>query len=181
MTRPRRIVLLGFMAAGKTTVGRLLAARLGWSFVDLDEEIERTEGRTVPAIFRDEGEDVFRALEAEIGRAALTRDRVVIAPGGGWVAGPGGLADLPGGTLSVWLRISAEEALQRASAAGEPAAARPLLAGEDPLARARLLLAAREPMYRRAALWVETGGRAPADVVDEILGGVEAEDGPGGR
>lgn len=181
MSRLRRLVLVGFMAAGKTTVGRLLAERLGWSFLDLDEVIEQAEGRSVPAIFRDEGEAVFRALEADAARAALARDAVVIAPGGGWVSGAGGLDRLPEGTLAVWLRISVEEALERSARGGEPGARRPLLAGDDPLLRARLLLAAREPLYRQAQVWVDTTRRTPLQVVDEIVERVEAEDGPRGR
>lgn len=78
-----RVVLTGFMGSGKSTVGPLLAERLGWKFVDLDHEIERRDGRTVPQIFAEEGEAHFRRLEAAALASLLGRRRVVIALGGG--------------------------------------------------------------------------------------------------
>jgi shikimate kinase len=159
-----RVFLIGFMAAGKTTVGRLLADRLGWRFVDVDEEIVRRSGETVPEIFRLHGEAVFRALEARLTAELRSLDRAVIAPGGGWVTTPSALDDLPDGTVVVWLRVSAEEAIRRVG----PAADRPLLAGADPLARARSLIAERESLYRRADLTIDVDGRSPAAIAAEI-------------
>jgi shikimate kinase len=159
------VVLLGFMGAGKTVVGALLAERLGWTHVDLDREIERREGRRIAEIFAADGEARFRQLEAEatarVGRSA----GIVLSPGGGWITRPELLGLLGAGTLSVWLKVGAEEAVRRAAAApGE----RPLLAGADPLAAARRLLAEREPLYARADLVVETEGRSPVEVAEEI-------------
>lgn len=160
-----RVVLLGFMASGKTAVGAALAARLGWAHVDLDREIERREGRRVAEIFASDGEARFRRLEAEATAGIGGRAGIVLSPGGGWITRPELLESLGPGTLSVWLRVSAEEAVRRAGAApGE----RPLLAGPDPLAAARRLLADREALYARAALHVETEGRAPDEVAAEI-------------
>jgi shikimate kinase len=89
----------------------------------------------------------------------------VLSPGGGWITRPELLGLLGAGTLSVWLKVGAEEAVRRAAAApGE----RPLLAGADPLAAARRLLAEREPLYARADLVVETEGRSPVEVAEEI-------------
>lgn len=79
----RRIVLTGFMGSGKTTVGRLLAARLNWEFRDLDREVERLAGKSVPALFAEHGEGRFRELEAELLGSLLSRDRLVLALGGG--------------------------------------------------------------------------------------------------
>src|SRR5690606_38832104 len=96
-----RVVLVGFMASGKTTVGRLLAERLGWRHLDLDAEIEREEGRSVAEIFRAEGEAYFRRREAVTGERLLAEPRTVLTPGGGWAADPARLDRLPEGTLTV--------------------------------------------------------------------------------
>jgi shikimate kinase len=167
----RRIVLVGFMCSGKSTVGPALAARLGWEHLDLDREVERRDGRPVPRIFAEEGEPRFRALEAEATAALAGRERVVLSPGGGWITNPALLEALGAGTLSVWLRVSPGEVLARSvSSPGE----RPLLRGPDPLETVRALLAAREPFYRRADLAVETDGRAPEQVAGQILREAEA-------
>lgn len=155
----RRVLLVGFMGSGKTTVGRILAERLGWSFVDFDERIEARLRRSVERIFREMGEAEFRRVEAEVGRDLVGRDRVVLASGGGWPARPGRLEGLPPGTLTVWLRVSPEEALRRVRRAEE---VRPLLERPDALAEAGRLLSEREPYYRRAALALDTEG-APAE------------------
>lgn len=168
MSAARRVVLLGFMAAGKTTVGRELAVLLGWRFLDVDQEIERRRGRSIPDIFREMGEAAFRAIEAEVASELVVDSEIVLAPGGGWVSGPMDLEALPPETLTVWLRISPEEILRRVSAAGDPGETRPLLRSADPLERVRTLLNAREPIYRKAALWVETEARSPHEIADEI-------------
>ncbi len=160
-----RVILIGFMAAGKTTVGRLLAERLGWRFVDFDEEIVRRSGETVPEIFRQHGESVFRALEARLTAELRSQERAVLAPGGGWVTTPAALEGLPAGTALVWLRVSAEEALRRIGGGAD----RPLLAGADPLTRARALMDERESLYRRADVVIDVDGRTPAAIADAIV------------
>ncbi len=170
-SRVLRVLLIGFMASGKTTVGRQLAERLGWHFVDVDEEIVRRSGQTVPDIFREHGEAVFRALEARLAAEVRSAEHAVIAPGGGWVTTPGALDDLPDGTFVVWLRVSAEEAVRRAGGG----TGRPLLAGADPLDRARTLLAERESLYRRADLVLDVDDRTPADIVDAIAARISGE------
>jgi shikimate kinase len=170
-----RVVLLGFMAAGKTAVGAELARRLGWEHVDLDREIERREGRSVARIFAEDGEARFRQLEARATGDLAARSGVILSPGGGWITGAGNLEALGAATLSVWLQVSAEEAVRRAS--GAPGV-RPLLAGPDPLAAARALLEARAPLYARAALHVDTGGRTPSAVAEIIATEIRARGGP---
>lgn len=165
-TPVRTIVLVGFMAAGKTTVGRLLAEQLGWRFRDLDEEIERFTGLTVPEYFRTRGEPAFRELERRLVGALLAEPDTVVAPGGGWAAAPGALDSLPPAARSIWLRVSAEEAVRRARAAG---GVRPLLDVADPLAMARQLIRDREPFYARADWRVDVDGRTPGEVAAEIL------------
>jgi shikimate kinase len=162
----RRVVLVGFMASGKSTVGAALARRLGWRHLDLDAEIERAEGRTVAEIFAARGEPGFRRLEAELTPRLLSPERSVVSVGGGWVSGPAWRA-LPDGTLAVWLRVSAEEVLRRAGPA-EQRRARPLLAVADPEAEVRRLLREREPLYRLAAVSIATDGRDPVGIAAEI-------------
>jgi shikimate kinase len=162
----RTIVLVGFMAAGKTTVGRILASQLGWSFRDLDDEIERHTGSTVREFFRTRGEPAFRELERRLVAGLLDQSETVVAPGGGWAASPGALASLPAAARAVWLKVSAREAVRRAT---RIAGSRPLLDVADPLATAERLLAEREPCYALAQWHVEVDTRTPDEIVTEIL------------
>jgi len=166
-----RVVLVGFMGSGKTTVGRLLAQRLGWSFVDLDHEVVAATGRSVEELFRERGEAAFRELEARAGASALAQEHTVLAPGGGWSLVPGWLEQLPPGSLSVWLRVSPETAVRRATGHGR---VRPLLVGTDPLARARTLLAEREAIYTSAQLHFDAERSRPAALAHRIAEHVEA-------
>jgi shikimate kinase len=169
------------MAAGKTTVGRALAHRMGREFVDLDELILERTGRNAGAIIRADGEAAFRRLEADITGGLAGRSGLVLAPGGGWGANPELARMLGPDTVRIWLRLSAAEAVRRAIASGED---RPLLdpaegPGEDPgqdpggeadlVRRAERLLQQREPAYAEAELVVDVGGREPAEVADEIV------------
>ncbi len=145
---PSRVALTGFMACGKSSVGRLLAPMLGYPFVDLDERVVREAGMTVPAIFAAEGEAGFRARERAC-LAACARDTgIVLSCGGGIVIAPENRSILRESFHVVWIRVSAEEAVRRASFS---AGTRPLLDHADPLGRARELLAAREELYRACA------------------------------
>ena len=161
-----RVVLLGFMASGKTTVGRLLAERLGWRHLDLDEEIEREEGRSVARIFREEGEGYFRRREAERTARLLEEPRTVLTPRGGWVTNAALLDRLPADTLTVWLQVSPEEVLRRLGTGAEER--RPLLAGGDLEGTVRRLLAERDALYRRARHLIRTDGRDPVGIAQEI-------------
>jgi len=181
---PRRVVLVGFMAAGKTSVGEALARRLGWGFVDVDRAVEARSGASIAELFAGAGEAAFRELEAEAARAAIGGDEVVVATGGGWPSSErSGWPSLPAGTLSVWLRVGPEEAVRRAGAEG--IGRRPRLSAADPLAAAESLLAEREPSYRLAALHVQTGGRDPESIAADLARAVRgaragATDHPGG-
>ena len=165
-----RVVLVGFMGSGKSTVGRLLARRLGWVFVDLDEAVEAAAGIKVAELFRTRGEAAFRQLEAEAGAVAAARAQVVIAPGGGWSLVPGRLDGLPEGSLTVWLRVRPATAVRRATGTRQ---VRPLLAGPDPAARARELLKEREPAYSRARLQLDADRASPTSLVDAIVAYME--------
>ncbi|MCI0432403.1 MAG: shikimate kinase [Gemmatimonadetes bacterium] len=162
------------MGAGKSTIGRRLAEVLGWRFVDLDQEIERRTGRSVPEIFQSVGETGFRSVEGEAAREALESTEVVIAPGGGWAAQPRALEGLPADSRTVWLRVSAREAVRRV--VGDPVI-RPLLEEPDPVAAAERLIHDREPAYRKSDIIVDVDGRDPTDIVDEIRERVKSSNG----
>ncbi|MGD2152591.1 MAG: shikimate kinase [Gemmatimonadales bacterium] len=161
-----RIVLIGFMCAGKSTVGRLLTDRLGWELVDFDETIERLQGQTVADIFRDHGESHFRRLEAELTGQMEARRSVVLVPGGGWVTQHGLVERLRPASLFVWLRVRPDTVYDRYSRLAPED--RPLLAVDDPRGAIQRLLAAREPFYRQADVTIDTDDR-PAD---EVAGGI---------
>jgi shikimate kinase len=161
---PRSVVLIGFMGAGKTAVGRALAGRLGFEFVDTDDLIVQADGRSIEEIFAAEGESSARALEREAVVRAAARSGRVIACGGGTILSVRNYGVLKGAGPIVYLRTSPEVLLDRVGG-GQ---GRPLLAG-DPAQVVPRLLAERAPAYETAAdLVVDTDGRAPADIAAEI-------------
>ena len=165
----RRILLVGFMGSGKTLVGQALARRLGWEFRDFDQEVRFRVGLPIPEIFRQHGEAGFRQMEAEVGAELLQGEGVVLASGGGWAAEEGRLDCLPPGTLTVWLKVTPEEAIRRVREVGPT---RPLLAVPDPLARARELLGEREVWYEKADLVLDSLKGDPQEMarrIEEIL------------
>ncbi len=161
----RRVLLVGFMGSGKTRVGQALALRLGWSFRDFDQEIRTRVGLPIPQIFLQHGEGLFREMEESVGEELLREERVVLASGGGWPVGLGRMENLPPGTFTLWLKVSPEEAVRRVLQEGPT---RPLLAVPDPLARARELLAEREPWYGRSGAALDTEGIGPEELARRI-------------
>ncbi len=161
-----RVLLVGFMGAGKSTVGCLLAGTLGWDFVDLDEMVEEAAGSTVAEVIGAQGLERFRELEAEAGRRVLRRSSVVVAVGGGWAAEPGHMDMLDGRSLAVWLKVSPETAVARLRTTLH---SRPLLDVAEPIEAARGLLRARAAHYGRCGITIDTERRSPEQVVREIL------------
>jgi shikimate kinase len=174
LTPGRNLVLVGMTGAGKTTVGRLVAARLERPFVDTDAVVEAQEGRTVAELFDREGERRFRELEAAAVRRVSALRGQVIAVGGGAVEDPQSVTALRGTGDVAWLDAPVG-ALAMHLGAGAEAGRRPLLAAAsgDPLALERLLdelRRRREPAYRAAAdVVIATGGRPAEVVADEVL------------
>jgi shikimate kinase len=162
-----QLVLVGLPGAGKSAVGRALAGRLGWRFVDLDTEIAARAGHSVSEIFATRGEQAFRALEREVTLEYRDSDMTVLSPGGGWMAQEGLPALLRPTARIIHLIVSPAEAVARMAAGrGE----RPLLADSpDPVAALDALANVRRPAYDRAHLAVDTSGRTIAEVVDAVL------------
>jgi len=150
-------VLVGLMGAGKTSVGKLLARRLGKNFYDCDHEIERTTGVKVGTIFEIEGETGFRARESRILEELLNRDNILLATGGGAVLSRTNRELLSTKGVVVYLRASAKLLLRRTRHDRN----RPLLQVPDPHAKLEALLAERDPLYREVAdIIVDTGSQS---------------------
>ena len=161
----RHVVLIGLPGAGKTTVGRMVAERLQAGFVDIDTILIRKEGKPIALIFAEKGEPAFREMERREVDAALANQPAVIAPGGGWAAQPGALdAAKPRGYL-IYLKARAEVAAGRA----EPSGTRPVLMGDDPVARMRALLEERDPFYAKADATVQTEAKSAENVAAEVV------------
>lgn len=160
----RRIVLLGYMCSGKSTVGASLARRLGWQFLDFDVEIERREGRTVQAVIDEAGEEYFRSLEAALTREVADARSLVLAPGGGWITQPELLEAIRPGTLSLWLWVSPRETARRLM---EDPIDRPFKDLSDPTGPIAEMLADREPLYRRADIMIPADGRTVEEIAFE--------------
>lgn len=163
-----RIILVGLMGSGKTTVGRKLADHLGWRAVDLDQEIEAQAGMSVAQIFERQGESTFRRLEQQLTEQLLSEREVVFTPGGGWVTHQAARG-IPDHSAVFWLVVSPERVLERI----KDARTRPLLAG-DPLQRARQLAQQRNDLYARIGVPIETDERTADEVADEILAWLNA-------
>ncbi len=159
-----KLFLVGFMGTGKTTLGRMLAARLGWEFLDLDVAIEAEAGDTIGRIFAEKGEPWFRALETRIlARLAGAPGRAVIACGGGTFCAPGTQSLMRLCGVSVWLDQPFEQIWERRDALSQ---GRPLLRGESEL---RALYDARLGFYRSADLRLPVGeGRLP-EALEELM------------
>jgi shikimate kinase len=159
---PDKIYLVGFMAAGKTTVARALAGRLGWRAEDVDELIEARERRTVADIFARAGEAYFRSVERDILRLLLPLRHAVVATGGGTFVEPDNRAAINRDGLSVWLDVPFEVVLSRVPADGR----RPLAADR---AQMEKLFAVRRAAYGLAHMHVDVGSASPDEIAERIL------------
>ncbi len=160
-----RIILVGLMGSGKTRVGQALAKVLSWAFRDFDQEICAQVGLPIPEIFRQHGEGFFRDMEKRIASELLQEQGVVLASGGGWPVAVGRMEGLGPSTFSVWLQVTAEEAVRRVREEGPT---RPMLAVADPVSRARELLKEREPFYGRALIAIDSAEGGPEALARRI-------------
>ncbi|MEM4390102.1 MAG: shikimate kinase [Candidatus Micrarchaeia archaeon] len=163
------ITLVGFMGTGKSSVGRLLAKRLGMRFVDTDAIIEKETGASISEIFAKHGEQKFRDIERDVVRRVALEDNLVISAGGGVVLRKENIDDLKRNGPVICLTATPEEIWARVKKSSH----RPLLMVSDPLARIRELLAAREPAYALADAQVETTGISIAEVAEKVMAAVE--------
>jgi len=163
----RRIILTGFMGAGKSTIGALLAERLGWRFTDTDAVIEARTGQTISQIFAEKGEEAFRILETDAICDCGREDCLVLALGGGAVESGGTRNALSQLDEACIVFLDAPLDVMVARCVAQPhAAERPVLADRERLATR---LAARLPHYRMAHLTVSTANLAPENVAESIL------------
>jgi shikimate kinase len=183
--------LIGYRGSGKTTVAQAVALRLAWDWVDADVEIELRAGKSIAAIFADHGEEHFRDLESAVLKELMSRDRTVLAFGGGIVLRDANrqlliAASHEGRGKTAWLKASPEALWERIVADTTTAVRRPNLTAGGGLEEVKVLLAQREPHYRKCADWiVETDAKSLAKVADEIVGWLQdsigAAAGPGGH
>ncbi len=161
------IALIGFMGTGKTAVGKILAEKLGKEFIELDTLIEKKAGKSIPAIFRDEGEIRFRELEIEATRDVAGNKNTIIACGGGIVLNKINIDRLGKECVIVGLTASPAVILKRTSAEKD---GRPLLAVADRARQIVELLKFRRPFYQRAAdITINTSRLGPESVALRII------------
>ena len=168
MHSDRRIVnlaLIGFMGAGKTSVGRLVADQLRFDYLDTDELIQTRTGRSITEIFEIDGEPAFRALEEKIIVELAGRKKTVIATGGGAPLNPKNLASLKSHALVVSLWSSPEKIWERVRHQSH----RPLLHDKNPQAKICELLALREPFYKQADVLLNTDLRSLREVAQQVV------------
>ncbi len=164
-TTRTNIILTGFMATGKTTIGKLLAEQLGYEFVDTDDFIEGRCGRTVAEIFQEKGETAFRAMETEVARELGKRGGLVIATGGGLVLNPLNVTTLERQGRIFCLVATPGDILERASCDTK---VRPLIQGTNPEERITELMQDRKEAYSHFTQ-VETTGKTPDEVAAMLL------------
>ena len=170
-----RVILIGFSGTGKSTVGQLLAERLGWAGLDMDAEIEQTAGMAIPEMFDTQGESAFRSLERTVLLEALDRKNVVVATGGGAVCTDDIWTRLQADPMTLVVRLDAspEEILRRlelhrAQVTDGRTTRRPMLDADDPLGRIVELLLEREQYYARASVTLPVNGQSPQRITDDL-------------
>lgn len=163
--REKPLVLIGLMGAGKSTIGRRLAKKLGWKFIDSDDEIVEAAGCSIADIFAIHGEGIFRDLEARVIKRLMQRSHCVIATGGGAWIQESVRTDIKTHATSVWLRAQLPVLLSRV----EHRSHRPLLETGDKQGILQKLMDERYPLYEKADITVDSGATSHEKVVDAVL------------
>jgi len=161
-----KIVLIGFMGSGKTSIGRELSRRLGYQFIDTDTLIEEKEGIPISLIFKEKGEDYFREVEQAIVEEVSRMTDAVIATGGGVIKNKRNVENLQKRGIIIWLKTEPEVILKRVMLEGGK---RPLLNVEEPLKEIKRLLAERLSLYMQADIPIDTSFITPGEAVEEII------------
>ncbi|MEW6739572.1 MAG: shikimate kinase [Nitrospirota bacterium] len=161
----KNIVLTGFMGTGKTEVGRILSRKLGYVLVDADTEIEKEQGITITEIFKQYGEPKFREIESNVIKRLSEIKNAVISTGGGAVLRQENMDNLRKNGVIICLTASPETILKRTGNNND----RPLLQVDNPLQRIKELLEFRKPYYEKADIMIDTEGKSPIEVAEEII------------
>ncbi|MBA4187028.1 MAG: shikimate kinase [Planctomycetaceae bacterium] len=167
---PERIILIGYRGSGKTTVGRLLAQKLGWEFADADDHLEGVAGKSIAEIFKAEGETGFRNRESAALADLCQRSRLVIATGGGAILRPANRDLLRSAGVVAWLATNPETSWKRLQGDPTTASRRPNLTPAGGFEEVQNLIAARTPLYRELAHFcADTDAQSPEEVAAAIL------------
>jgi len=161
----KNFVLIGFMGAGKTAVGKELAKILGMKLIDVDTEIEKSGQITINEIFSQFGEPRFREIETAMIRRIAAGENLIISTGGGAVLKQENMDTLRENGVIVCLMASPETILKRTSTSND----RPLLKGENPLEKINQLLTFRKPFYEKADIMIDTENKTPLQIAEEII------------
>jgi shikimate kinase len=162
----KTLILTGFMGSGKSSVGKILALRLGCRFIDLDAEIVFATGSSINDIFSREGEPAFRAVEGSLlENLLMAGEGSVLATGGGAVISAQNRTLMRKCGVIINLKVTLEQVMSRLKGCSD----RPLLAGDDALQRAEMLMIEREQFYADADIRIDTDGKSVEDVAAEIL------------
>jgi shikimate kinase len=164
-------VLVGLPGSGKSTIGAMVAAKLGRTFLDFDVEIERREGMPISQIFGERGEGAFRQLERKLTEELRDFGNMIVAPGGGWMADPEVVALIRPPARLIYLRVRPETALKRLAGA---VGGRPLLNRPDPLAELTKLFEARRAAYQAADIEVSAELLTPEQLTEQIVAKISA-------
>lgn len=165
MSTRQNIILTGFMGTGKSEIGRILSKKLGLKLIDVDSEIEARQKMTITEIFKQCGEQGFRDIESEVIKTIADKENAVISTGGGAVLRQENIDHLRKKGIIICLMASPETILQRTGRNKD----RPLLQVENPLQKIKELIEFRKPYYEKADLMIDTEGKNPREIADEIM------------
>ncbi|MEW6087484.1 MAG: shikimate kinase [bacterium] len=160
------IVLIGFMATGKTILGKILAKKLNMEFIDTDFLIEKNEGKRISKIFKEKGEEYFRNVEKNIIKKASKKNNIVISTGGGAVLLPENMERLKKKGIIICLKTSPEIILERIK---QQKGTRPLLNKPEPLKEIKSILKKRAPCYKQADLTIDTSDFATGKIITQLI------------